>query len=788
MLKFNIKMNSVKKDLDILFERNLKWRLLKRAFTSAEGIRVLVNIFRYYDVTNTGKINKNNWVTAILDNGLLIGITKDQLTSLFDKYKEENTEMIDYKKFAFDLFFHPSNMPLKKNNINNNYNYNNTEEVNNSPKKYNNNFFLNINETSSVSKSQNFNNNNLNNSFPLMSPNSKGRNINNMRYYYFNHRMNNNANNIISGIDYSGTHVNMIRNSINYFKSKININNGLNYYRLLSQLKSKCSIDNTIPKNFLPIALQNIGVFYTQNELQNFLYALGCQEITVSTFSFSKLIELIKDEMNEVRKNIVINAFNHICTTLNKSSDSITLNDLKELFKPEMHPEVLNQRRTPNDIYIQFTETLEIYGELNNIINNITLEQFIDYYSGISPSIYNDTYFEHIINNVWQITSTNNNGNIISTPNISGNNENNGNINSSIQKSPSMPKIYDKLNIDTFNINYNQSEKNKMNVNENVYSNSNNYANKERNNNSNTKINLPLFYYNKNNNYRNFGGVSKSTNFTENNDLFQKRYDNYELTPHSKEEYQKLYEMTENNNIKNENNIRGTPSNIKISDTLLNKDLNSLSTNEGNNNKSIEISPIINKIREIFIIRGIKSIFYFQRMLYVYDINHTGEISFTNLQNIIQAYNYNFSKEEINALFQYYDKENTGFIKYNYLFMEILGDMNMMRYTLVKKLFDAFPKNQNGSIDIDVIKKSFCPTQHYEVINGNKKTDEVYREFLELIEIFREYKNNLKGGVTNNELTCEEFCDFFGEISLEIQNDYAFSNLVQNCWRINTDY
>ena len=139
-------MNSVKKDLDILFERNLKWRLLKRAFTSAEGIRVLVNIFRYYDVTNTGKIN--NWVTAILDNGLLIGITKDQLTSLFDKYKEENTEMIDYKKFAFDLFFHPSNMPLKKNNINNNYNYNNTEEVNNSPKKYNNNIFLNINETS----------------------------------------------------------------------------------------------------------------------------------------------------------------------------------------------------------------------------------------------------------------------------------------------------------------------------------------------------------------------------------------------------------------------------------------------------------------------------------------------------------------------------------------------------------------------------------------------------------------------------------------------------------------
>jgi Ca2+-binding EF-hand superfamily protein len=350
-------------------------------------------------------------------------------------------------------------------------------------------------------------------------------------------------------------------------------------------------------------------------------------------------------------------------------------------------------------------------------------------------------------------------------------------------KSPSMPKIYDKLNIDNFNINYNQNEKNNSNVNENVYNN-NNFSNRERNNASNTKINLPLFYYNKSNNYRNFGGLPKSTNFSENNELFQNRNNNYALTPHSKEEYQKLYGGIEQNNSQKFNYICSTPSYNKISENLLNKDLNLISTKESNNT-NVDISPIINKLRQMFILQGIKSIFYFQRMLYVYDINHTGEISFTNLQNIIQAYNYNFSTEEIKTLFQFYDKENTGFIKYNYLFMEIFGNMDMMRYTLVKKLFDSFPKNENGSISIDVIKKSFCPIQHYEVVNGKRKTDEVYGEFLELIDIFREYASNLKGGVPKNDLTFEEFCDFFGEISLEIQNDYAFSNLIQNCWMIN---
>ena len=78
------------KQIDILFERNLKWKLLKKAYTSAEALKVLINTFRYYDLTNTGKINRDNWVNAILANGLVIGISKDDLSKLFDKYKEEN--------------------------------------------------------------------------------------------------------------------------------------------------------------------------------------------------------------------------------------------------------------------------------------------------------------------------------------------------------------------------------------------------------------------------------------------------------------------------------------------------------------------------------------------------------------------------------------------------------------------------------------------------------------------------------------------------------------------------
>ena len=763
-------MQTVRKDLDILFERNLKWRLLKRAFTSAEGLKVLINSFRYYDLSNTGKVNKDKWVDAIYTNGLVIGISKSELAKLFDKYKEENTELIDYKKFAFDLFFKYKNkVSLNKVNQNNNNNYNNvyqqTESMIN-PKRYNNNSFLDIKETSPVSRSQqlpNINNYSLGYSTPLMNR-QLNNNYQNIRYNYANRNLNNNSENNMPIINYTCLNVNSVKNSVSYFKSKINRNNGLNYYRLILDLKSKSSPEDKILKNYLPIALQNIGVFYTQNELQNFFSALGCSEITLNTFSLTKMIELIKDEMNDYRKNIIINIFNNLCQ-LDNNNNALSLNILKENFKPEMHPEVLNNRRTKNDIYQQFSESLDIYAKLNNLTNTINLEQFIDFYSGISSSIFDDTYFSYITNNVWGISQENRNEN----------NENN--IVSTIQKSPSSPKIsYNNLDIDKFNLNYNE----RNNLNDNNYN--RNSSIKDRiNNNSNTKINLPLFYYNRNNDLNNNNNLSKSTNFTENNEL--NKINNSVFTPNNKARNDNILEINEQNYLNEVNNKRKSPYKNNINSNLMNQDLNLISSK-----KSIDISSIISKMKEIFILRGIKSIFSFQRMLLVYDINHTGQITLNHLQSIIQAYNYNFSSSELNNLFTKFDPDNTGFIQYNYLLNEIVGNMDMTRFRLIKKLYDALPKNQDGNINIDVFKNSFCPTKHYDVINGNKSNDEIYGEFLECFEIFREYNNNLKGGISKNELNYEEFCDFFGEISFGITNDFNFSNLVQNCWKIENEY
>ena len=506
-------MKSEKKDLDKIFERSLKWRLLKKSFTSVEAVRVLINNFRNYDLTNTGKINRDNWVSCLYSDGLTIGISKEDLSKLFDKYKDENSETCDYKKFAFDIFFkHKNNISLNKvdpngnnmiNNINNNqiqntnFNYNQTESSPLNNLRYNNN-------NSSVVQNQkylNTNNNVLNNSMPIINTN-KSNDINEInndyRHYFIRSRgKNNNLDIDTSNINYSGFHVNSLNYAVNYFHSRIHINNGLTYYRFISELKSKCTNDGKILKSNLSLILQDVGIFYTQNELENLFDSLGCSEITVNYFSLSKIIELLKDDMNDYRKKIITNAFNYLCKIENNNNNTISVNTLKEKFNANMHPSVLNGARNAKDIYDEFCQTLDIFVNLNNGKNNFNLGDFIEFYSGISPSILDDSYFENVINNVWLINNNNNS-------NTSPMNANNSNIN-----------------------NYNKYK---------------NFSMRDRvNNKSHVRMNLPLFYYNINSDnnfdkYDKFHGLSKSINFKGNNNYNQNMSNVF--TPNSRSRYQ----------------------------------------------------------------------------------------------------------------------------------------------------------------------------------------------------------------------------------------------------------
>jgi Ca2+-binding EF-hand superfamily protein len=267
-------------------------------------------------------------------------------------------------------------------------------------------------------------------------------------------------------------------------------------------------------------------------------------------------------------------------------------------------------------------------------------------------------------------------------------------------------------------------------------------------------------------------------------------------------ERQKRYKITYNpitneyiqrnpNNINsNPNNNRKTPLN-QINNSN-NESTASTITNNTNANinreeqaKDITINSL-NKLKSTLIMRGIHSIFSFQRKLSLYDLNHQGLISFENFSNITQAYTMGISNDELKIIFDLFDKEKTGLINYNDLIQTIIGQISPQRKIIIKNVFDKFNKDNNGKVSINEIKLLFNPRRHPDTISGKKREGEVFGEFLDDIENYKEYLENSRG-VYDNTFSLEDFINFYNEIGVCIDDDTIFEYMMNNCWNLDNN-
>lgn len=123
-----------------------------------------------------------------------------------------------------------------------------------------------------------------------------------------------------------------------------------------------------------------------------------------NSIEFGEFIRAIRGEMGKPRKDIVMKAF----AKLDKDGNGwIDINDIKGVYNASKHPDVLQNKKTEDQILQEFLETFETAHSMrnNNTPNHVvTKEEFIEYYNNISASIDDDAYFKLMINNAWKLT------------------------------------------------------------------------------------------------------------------------------------------------------------------------------------------------------------------------------------------------------------------------------------------------------------------------------------------------------------------------------------------------
>ena len=787
-------------DLIYIFEKNLKWKLSQRAKTSADEFRLLMNTFRYYDYNPSGVIDKEQWKQSILKIGL-INLPDEKLNELFDYYlskqipaNENSSNLLNYKQFTYNLLYSQSNQSnIKRNNFINrnnnrlkisNYSYDfqakkNCEENSKDKNIFNYRINVNINNEQYLNKYNDEENKSMNNKYV------------NKNYNILNHSYNNNSyknikmNSNIMDINDKNNNVNIkffIKNIIDIFRNKINKDNGVTFYTLLQKLKLNSYGDNSdiLSISKLNLIFKDSNLSFTPKELQSLFCIIDFND--KGFISLNKFLKAIKGNLNEFRKKILIDIFRSQIDI--HKNGKISIYYFKELYNGKNHPDVLNKKMSENEAMTQFNYTFEIFCKCYNILNEINCSQFIKYYEGISPSIPNDLYFKEIIYNVWKRTN-----NFDETYFPSLNNQNiNFNLEKKINRSISTPLIsFNNQKMNTIgNIQkYNDNDNNINNNQNNDLLNSNylNYKNNTLNTclNNNKKIILRKVNLTPVNNFPKINTPPLILNDIQNNNSF-----NY------KQNLNKYNNLNLNKSL-NLNSIPHTNSNqyytpvkypsplhpIRKNNSFINEEINQ----NKNKDKYTYSQIILNSLRNILIKRGNKSIFYLQRMLINCDTGQSGLISLEQLNNIFRAYNFNLYYYDIKILFDLFDKNKIGFIQYDNLIKAIVGSMNERRKNIIIKVYNDINKDLYGYINIKDIKKRYNCYKHPDVIKGNKTHEEVYGDFLECIEIYKEYVCNINKKY-NDFFSFNEFLEFFDELSMFINDDSYFDDLIYGCWDI----
>ena len=203
-----------------------------------------------------------------------------------------------------------------------------------------------------------------------------------------------------------------------------------------------------------------------------------------------------------------------------------------------------------------------------------------------------------------------------------------------------------------------------------------------------------------------------------------------------------------------------------------------------------KIEDLIGHLRYILYQRGPRGLMAFKRTFMLLDENSDKKISFAVFEKMFKRYRFNLSQVEINNLFNFFDKDKSGSIDYSEFLKELTGNLSEFRIQILKKVFQKLDKNEQGFINVKIMRDNYDPKGHPLVRQGKRSEDEILGEFIDMLEYhfnLLNEKNEENEDINDIKIDFEEFCEFYKTISVCIEEDKYFEIMVLSEWGIKKD-
>ncbi|VDP84231.1 unnamed protein product [Echinostoma caproni] len=110
--------------------------------------------------------------------------------------------------------------------------------------------------------------------------------------------------------------------------------------------------------------------------------------------------DLTADEVREIFQTIDKNNSGSI--DFEEFLRAVRVEDLKGVYNCRSHPKFINGEKTEEELFYEFLKTFQPENDWDE---KVTIEEFLNYYSGVSASIDNDAYFDLMMRNAFKLAS-----------------------------------------------------------------------------------------------------------------------------------------------------------------------------------------------------------------------------------------------------------------------------------------------------------------------------------------------------------------------------------------------
>ena len=440
--------------------------------------------------------------------------------------------------------------------------------------------------------------------------------------------------------------------------------------------------------------------------------------------SYEEFMVKLLGELNPRREAVVRAAFNKI--DFDKSG-VVELNEIKRFYNTKNNPQVLNGEINEEQLYSHFIET---FGNHHNLYSGIrdkrvTWNEFLDYYKFMSFNVPDDDLFEAILVAAWKLENT---GEYIKS-----------------QRSEEMKKQKKFEQAMDEKQELLRGRKNETSVRGGgapfgVDKEPTDYSTSNMNNinEKNTKLR-----------------GKKKSNYNEQIDIKNNLTEDQDKNYNNEKNYRKPYQyQAQSNNI-----YQKSPSRSVGEEAL-------------------------NILKDIIRQRGTRGILGMRRCFMIYDEDNSRVLTLDNFSKYITSFLIPLKRNQVEELFRLYDRQNAGEIIYDSLVNDIMGKFSESRRNIVSNAFNKIDIGRKGVINMNLIREGFNANGHPDVISGKKTEQEVLAEFLDNLDYHFNLLNQGKNP-DDEEVTNQEFIDFYRYISTGIEDDNYFNKMIAGVWGLN---